>query len=68
MGQWLNDHSEVVAAMANVAMVVIWLLYLQLFYRMFRRRTAERWYTQGNRLKRDAVDRGSERHPAEVQE
>lgn len=37
MGQWLHDNASVISAVTNVAMVAIWLGYLQLFYRQFRR-------------------------------
>lgn len=35
---WLQDHAALISAIASLATVVIWLLYLQLFYAEFRRR------------------------------
>jgi hypothetical protein len=37
MWEWLSQHDTAVSALANVCMVVIWLVYLQLFYMSFRR-------------------------------
>lgn len=36
MFDWLRDNAAVVSALGSLATVVIWLLYLQLFYRNFR--------------------------------
>lgn len=35
---WIQENSDLISALASVATVAIWLLYLQLFYAEFRRR------------------------------
>lgn len=36
MALWLQDHADLIGALASVGMLGIWLLYLHLFYRSFR--------------------------------
>ena len=36
--RWIQNNANVISALGSLAMLVVWLLYLQLFYREFRLR------------------------------
>lgn len=37
MFEWISDHSETVSAVSSVAMLFVWIAYLQVFLRSYRR-------------------------------
>ena len=37
MWAWLSEHGEALSAAASFGMLIVWILYLQLFFRMFQR-------------------------------